>query len=62
MKDYLIRLAELVGVTFVGAAVPVFVQGGLDKAAVSAAISAGLAAVYGLLVKGKGYKDRPTIK
>lgn len=62
MKQYLVRLAELVGVTFLGAALPVFLQRGLDKAAVAGALSAGLAAVYGLLVKGKGAPDRPTVK
>lgn len=62
MRQYLVRLAELVGVTFVGAALPVLLEGGLDKAAISGAISAGLAAVYGLLAKSRGDKDRPTIK
>lgn len=62
MRQYLIRLAELIGVTFLGAALPVFVTNGFDKAAVSGALSAGVAAVYGLLVKGKGEPDRPTVK
>lgn len=62
MKNYLIRLAELVGVTFLSAAVPVFFQRGFDKAAVAGAVSAGLAAVYGLLSKKVGVQDRPTVK
>lgn len=63
MKNYLIRLTELVGVTFLGAAVPVFVQRGFDKAAIAGGLSAGLAAVYGLLSKNVGeHKDRPTVK
>lgn len=61
MKQYAKRLAELVGVTFLGAAVPVLVTGGLDKAALSGAAAAGLAAVYGLLAKRVGDKERPTI-
>lgn len=57
---YLKRLAELVLVAFVSAAAPVLADQGLDKAAVSAAVSAGLAAVYGLLVKRVGDTERPT--
>lgn len=57
---YLKRLAELVLVAFVSAAVPVLLDRGADKAAVSAAVSAGLAAVYGLLVKRVGDTERPT--
>lgn len=61
MKDYVKRLAELVAVTFLGAAVPVLVSGGLSKAAVSGAVTAGLVALYGLVVKNKGAADRPTV-
>lgn len=62
MSLYLKRLAELVAVTFLGAAVPVLVSGGLNKAAVSGALAAGVAAVYGLAVRKKGAEDRPTVK
>lgn len=61
MKDYLVRLGELALVAFVGAAVPVLVQGDFSKAALSGALSAGVAAVYGVLAKGSGDKDRPTV-
>ena len=55
------RLLELVIVTFFGAAVPVFVSGGFDKAAISAAASAGLAALYGLLTKKVGDPAKPGV-
>ena len=58
---YLKRLAELAVVAFLGAAVPVLVDKGLDKAALAGALSAGVAAVYGLFAKGAGDKDRPTV-
>lgn len=61
--DYLKKLAELVVVTFVAAALPALVAAGsLSKAAVAGAVSAGLAAVYGVVVKNKGAEDRPTVK
>ena len=59
---YLKRLAELVIVAFLGAAVPVFTEQGLSKAGLAGAAGAGGMAVYGLLVKGLGDKDRPTIQ
>ncbi|HKZ21201.1 MAG TPA: hypothetical protein VJQ57_13965 [Acidimicrobiia bacterium] len=58
--QYLKRLVELALVAFLAAAVPVFTEQGASKAGVSAAVAAGLAAVYGLLVKGLGDKDRPS--
>lgn len=58
--QYLKRLVELAVVAFLAAAVPVFTEQGASKAGVSAAVAAGLAAVYGLLVKGLGDKDRPS--
>lgn len=61
-NDYLKRLFELVVVTFIGAAIPHLVSGGFDKAGLYAAGSAGLAAVYALVVKKVGDPDRPTIK
>lgn len=60
--EYAKRLAELALVAFLGAAVPVLVDRGLDKAALAGALSAGLAAVYGIVVKSVGDKDRPTVK
>jgi hypothetical protein len=59
---YVKRLAELALVAFLGAAVPVFTEQGLTKAGTAGAATAGLVAVYGLLVKGLGDKDRPTIQ
>lgn len=58
---YAKRLAELALVAFLGAAVPVLVDKGLDKAALAGALSAGLAAVYGVLAKPVGDKQRPTV-
>ncbi len=60
--QYLKRLAELVAVTFLGAAVPALLSGGVSKASLSGALAAGVAAVYGVLVKGVGADDRPTVK
>ena len=57
---YLKRLVELAAVAFLAAAVPVFTANGISKAGLAGAGSAGLAAVYGLLVKGLGDKDRPS--
>jgi len=64
MKSYLKRLVELVGVTFVGGAVAYVQLNGfeLSRAAVSGAVTAGAVAVYGVLVKAYGDKDRPTAK
>lgn len=61
MNEYLKRLAELVVVTFLGGAVPVLLSGGLSKAAVAGALSAGVAAVYGVMAKRVGDKERPTV-
>lgn len=59
---YAKRLAELALVAFLGAAVPVLVDKGLDKAALAGALSAGVAAVYGILAKNVGDdKDSPTV-
>ncbi len=59
---YLKRLAELLVVAFIGGAAPVFLNQGLTKAGLSGAVTAGAMAVYGLLVKGLGDKDRPTVQ
>lgn len=60
--QYVKRLAELAVVAFLGAAVPVLADKGLDKAAVAGALSAGVAAVYGVLAKAVGDKERPTVQ
>lgn len=57
---YVKRLAELALAAFVAGAVPVFMDQGLTKAGTMGAATAGLMAVYGLMVKGLGDKDRPT--
>lgn len=46
---YLKRLAELLVVTFVAAAGPALVTGGLSRAGIAGAVAAGLAAVYALV-------------
>ena len=64
MKVYVKRLAEAVVVSFVGG-VTAYVQANgfeLSKAAVSGAVVAGAVAVYSLVVKNVGEKDRPTVK
>lgn len=57
--QYLKRLAELLAVTFLGAATPVLVTGGLSKAALAGAVAAGLAAVYALATKPAGDPQKP---
>lgn len=57
---YLRRLLELVVVTFVASALPVLASEGLSKASLAGAATAGTVAVYGLLAKWVGDKDRPT--
>lgn len=61
MSVFLKRLGERVLVAFLGGAMAVMVENGfeLDKAALGAAVAAGVHAVYGLLVKGVGDSDRP---
>lgn len=56
---YFKRLAELLAVTFAGAAVPAFVSGGLSRAALAGALSAGLAAVYALAASRVGDAEKP---
>lgn len=60
--QYLKRLVELMAAGFLTAALPVFLDQGLTKAGTVGAASAGVMAVYGLLVKGLGEKDRPTVQ
>ena len=64
MKDYLKRQAELVGVTFVAGATSYVVDHGLDlsQAGLRGAVAAGVVAVYGVLVKRLGDRERPTVK
>ena len=59
---YTKRLLELMIAAFFAAAVPVFIEHGLTKAGLAGAGMAGGMAVYGLLAKGLGDKDRPTIQ
>jgi hypothetical protein len=59
MAVYLKRLAELLLVTFTGAALPVLVSAGFNKAALAGAASAGLAAVYALVTKRVGDAEKP---
>jgi hypothetical protein len=58
---YAKRLAELALVSFLGAALPVLVANGLGKAALVGALSAGLAAVYGVIVKPVGDSEKPSL-
>lgn len=59
---YLKRLLELSFAAFIAGAAPVFLDQGLTKAGIAGAATAGGMAVYGLLAKGLGEKDRPTIQ
>lgn len=62
-KQYAKRLVELVVVVGGGAFVATLVQSGghLDRASVVAAWGAGVAAVYGALVKPVGNVDKPSV-
>lgn len=63
--EYLKRLLELVVVTFAGGAASALSAGGWDLSAASlgAALSAGIMALYGVVVKGRGEDaERPTLK
>lgn len=61
MSVFLKRLGERVLIAFLGGALAVITENGfeLDKAAIGAAVAAGVHAVYGVLVKGIGDSDRP---
>lgn len=59
---YLKRLLELVMAAFIAGAVPVIAEQGLTKAALHGAVVAGGMAVYGLVAKRAGDKDRPTVQ
>lgn len=61
MKEYLQRTLELVIVTFLAAAVPALATGGFTKAGVYGAVGAGVAAVYAVLAKTVGDKDKPSV-
>lgn len=58
---YLKRLLELALVAFIAGAAPVIQEQGLSKASLAGAGMAGAVAVYGIIVKGLGDKDRPTV-
>jgi hypothetical protein len=61
MKAYLKRLTEVVVVTFLAGAVPTWLQDpSFDRVALHGAIAAGVGAVYALVVKNIGDKERPT--
>lgn len=61
MTVYLKRLAEFVAVGFLAGAVPTWLQNPqLDRAALHGAIAAGVAALYGAVVKRVGDSNRPT--
>lgn len=63
MKLYLRRMAEVVVVTFLAGAVPAWLQSPqFDRAALHGAIAAGVGALYGLIVKRIGDRDRPTVQ
>lgn len=57
---YLKRLLELMLAAFIAGAAPVIQEQGLSRASVTGAVTAGAVALYGLLVKGLGDKDRPS--
>jgi hypothetical protein len=63
MKVYLKRYAEFIGVTYLSGVTTYVAQNGLDisRAGLVALAGAGLGAVYGLLAKHVGDKDKPTI-
>lgn len=62
MGVYLKRTVEIAVITFIGAAgASLAGSGGLDRASLNGAIAAGIAAVYAVLAKGLGDKDRPTV-
>lgn len=61
MLMYLRRTVEIMGVAFLGGALPTWLQNpSLDRVALHGAIAAGVAAVYALIVKRIGDSDRPT--
>lgn len=59
---YFKRLLELLLAAFIAGAAPVIADQGIGKAALQGAVVAGAMAVYGLLAKGAGDKDRPTVQ
>ena len=62
MLVYLRRLAEFALVAFAAGAVPTWLQNpSLDRAVLHGAIAAGVAALYGAVMKRVGDKDRPTV-
>jgi hypothetical protein len=63
MKNYVIRLVELTGAGAIVGAGSYVAQNGLDLSSAGLRgllVAAGMAA-YGVLVKGLGDKDRPTL-
>lgn len=61
MLVYLRRTVEIMAVAFLGGAVPVWLQNpSWDRAVLHGAVAAGVAAVYALVVKRIGDRERPT--
>lgn len=59
MSAYLKRVAEQVVAVFFAAGLPVLMSDGVGKAALVAAVAAGLRALYALIVKPVGDPDQP---
>lgn len=63
MKLYLRRTAEIMIMAFFSAAGPALMESPRwDRAAFAGAVGAGIAAVYGLLAKRYGDRERPTLQ
>jgi hypothetical protein len=64
LRDYLKRLAELASAGFLAGAGTYVAQNGfeLTQAGARGLLVAGGLAAYGLVVKGLGDKERPTVK
>lgn len=60
MSAYVKRVAEQVVAVFLAAGLPVLIADGVGKAALVAAVAAGLRALYGLIVKPVGDPDQPS--
>lgn len=61
MLLYLRRTVEVMALTFLGAAVPTWLQNpSWDRAVLHGAVGAGVAAIYALVVKRLGDRERPT--
>ncbi|MEV1049675.1 hypothetical protein [Streptomyces sp. NPDC049887] len=63
MSKYLVRLAEQAGAAALGGALAAWAASGYDlsRAALGAAVAAGLRAVYGMFVQPIGDKESPSV-